>query len=333
MPHVGFSHPWLLLLGLLMLILPAVRRLPKLRGRGHVSLPTFDWMPAFAIGSCGIMRVAASVRMLASLCLILVAAGVRFGTPVPTALEQPEALVIVLDVSSSMTAEDFAPGNRLEVAKKLLGEFASSHDNADLGLILLAASPRLLVPVTSDRRALPEALNVVAPAVFGEDGTAIGSGIASAVNRLRHGPWSKRRILMVTDGVNNRGPLAPADAARLAADLGIRIDTIGIGTDEVARYWAPSAQGPPAEVKARIQIDDKALEEVSLTAGGSYNRVTSPDELDRALKSLQVGGRKTLASAPGRYDHSWPQFLAVTSLLMICTEFALKRFVSPELPG
>ncbi len=333
MPEVGFSHPWLLLLGLLPAIMPVLRRLPRFRGRGQVSLPTYDWMPAFAFSSSYTKRVAGLLRMIALLCLVLVAAGIRFDASIPTAVEQPEALVIVLDVSSSMTAEDFAPVNRLEVAKKLLSEFASSNFNADLGLILLAASPRLLVPVTGESRALPEALKAVRPAAFGEDGTAIGSGIASAVNRLRQGPWIKRRILLVTDGVNNRGSLAPTDAARLAAGMDIRIDTVGIGTDSVSRYWVPSAQGAPSEVKARIQIDDKALEEVSRIAGGSYQRVTNPDELDRALKSLQIGSPKALAAVSVRYDYSWMQLLAAASILLICIEFVLKRLVSPELPG
>ncbi len=98
-------------------------------------------------------------------------------------------------------------------------------------------------------------------------------------------------------------------------------------------YWVPSAQGAPSEIKARIQIDDKALEEVSRIAGGSYQRVTNPGELDRALKSLRIGGPKALAAVSVRYDYFWMQLLAAASILLICIEFLLKRFLSPELPG
>lgn len=333
MSEVSYSHPWLLLLGLLPLLLPVLQGLPSFRRRGQVSLPTYDWMPAFAFSSHYARRVAWLLRVISLLCLVPVAAGIHFGEARPTTLEQPEALVIVLDVSSSMTAEDFAPVNRLEVAKRLLSEYASANGDADQGLILLAASPRLMVPVTGERRALPEALQAVRPAAYGEDGTAIGSGIASAVNRLRQGAWSKRRILLVTDGVNNRGSLAPTDAARLAAGMNIRIDTVGIGTDSVSRYWVPSAQGAPSEIKARIQIDDKALEEVSRIGGGSYQRVTSPVELERALQSLRVGSPKALSAVSVRYDYSWMRLLATASILLLCVEFLLKRFMSPELPG
>jgi Ca-activated chloride channel homolog len=333
MMGVGFSHPWLLLLGVLPVLLPAVCRIPKLRGRGKLSLPTYDWLPAFAQSSPHIRNLAGLLRIMGLFCLVLIAAGIRYRVSTPTAEPQPEALVIVLDVSSSMTAEDFAPGNRLEVAKNLLTGFVTSHANADLGLILLAASPHLMVPVTGENLALVRALKVAQPAGFGEDGTAIGSGIASAVNRLRQGPWAKRSILLVTDGVNNRGELAPSDAARLAARMGIRIDTVGIGTDMVSRYWVPSAPGSTLEVKARIQIDDKALEEVSNIAGGSYRRVTNSDELNRALKSLKIGSPTSITTVTAHYDDAWKRMAALAALLLICSEFILLRFVSPELPG
>jgi Ca-activated chloride channel family protein len=330
---LGFSHPWMLLLALVPLSMPFMRGLPQLRRRGHVSLPTYDWMPAFAVGSSRMRWLGDITRILALFCLILIAAGIRSGRVVSVEVEQPEAMVIVLDISSSMTAEDFSPGNRLEAAKNLLATFASSRSNSAIGLILLAASPRLIVPITDETRALPDLLKNVRSAGFGEDGTAIGSGIASAVNRLRDGPWTKRRILLVTDGVNNRGSLAPSDAARLAAGMGIRVDTIGIGSDSVSRYWLPSAQGPPIEIKARIQIDDKALEEVSTIAGGRYQRVTNSDELDRALQTLMSATPELAVAASIRFDYLWMQVLAAASILLICFEFCLTRFICPELPG
>jgi len=333
MPVLGFSHPWMLLLALWPLLLPFMRGLPRLRKLGHVSLPTYDWMPAFAISSSRMRWLGDIVRMFALFCLVLIAAGIRSGRAISVEVERPEAMVIVLDISSSMTAEDFSPGNRLEAAKNLLTAFASSRSNSEMGLILLAASPRLMVPITRETLALPQVLKNVRPAGFGEDGTAIGSGIASAVNRLRDGPWNKRRILLVTDGVNNRGSLAPSDAARLAAGMGIRIDTIGIGSDSVSRYWAPSALGPPVEIKASIQIDDKALEEVSTIAGGKYQRVTNSDELDRALQALRNATPELAVAASVRFEYSWMRILAAASILLICFEFVLTRFLCPELPG
>lgn len=214
-----------------------------------------------------------------------------------------------------------------------MSEFSRDLANTDMGLILLAASPRLVFPVTAEEGALPQALAKVNPAAYGEDGTAIGSGIASAINRLRDLPSRRRRILLVTDGVNNRGALAPADAARIASGLGIRIDTIGIGTDSVSRYFVPAPQGPPFEVNARIQIDDKALEEVSRITGGSYQRVVNSPELRRALETIAGAGRQIPGPVPARRGLSWIQWLAGATLLLICLEFALRRFIFFELPG
>jgi Ca-activated chloride channel family protein len=332
MSEIGFSHPWLLLLALPPLVYPFIGRISALRRRGTVGLSTYDWMPAAARSSPVPRRLAALLRVVALLCLVFIAAGIRSRAMVPVEAVQPEALMIVLDISSSMTAEDFSPGNRLEVSKQLLKEFVSSRSETDTGLILLAASPRLQVPVTLDRGFLLKALGEVRPAAFGEDGTAIGSGIASAVNRLRDELWSRRRIILVTDGVNNRGALAPTDAARISADMGIRIDAIGIGTDTVSRYWVPTAQGPPMEIRARIEIDDKALETVAKLTGGSYRRVMNEDELRRALVSLNNESPIRRASPVPRELFGWVQLLAAVSIVLICLEFALKRVFFAELP-
>jgi Ca-activated chloride channel family protein len=328
-----FSHPWLLLLALVPLVLPLVRRLPAFRERGMLSLSTYDWLPERG-KKLGYPRWFADLlRAAALICVVLIAAGIGPEPRGPVTNEQPDALVIVLDISSSMTAEDFSPGNRLNAARQLLRSYASSHGDSELGLIFFAASPRLIVPVSAQRDAVFHALDEASPAGYGEDGTAIGSGIASAINRLRDGPWKRRKILLVTDGVNNCGALAPADAARIAAGMGIRVDAVGIGTDSVSRYWVPSAQGGVVEVEARIEIDDKELEEVTKITGGRYWRATNSDEMRRALISLGSDRGQPVASGASRRVLPWAQILAAASILLIYAEFVLMRFAYPELPG
>jgi Ca-activated chloride channel family protein len=246
---------------------------------------------------------------------------------------QPEALVIVLDASSSMTAEDFSPENRLAAAKSNLAEYISANSDLEIGLIQFAASPQLLVPVTRDLQAVRDTLETVRQAEHGEDGTAIGSGIASAVNRLRRGAWSHRRILLITDGVNNRGAVAPLDAARIAATLGIVVDAVGIGTGAVSRFWAPSAQGLPVQVEAQIDIDDMALEELAHETGGSYRRVEDSDELSEALSSLGRLQTTTASERIREFDPRWLQMFMVLAITMICLEFIFSRFTLRELPG
>lgn len=323
------SHPWLLLIGLappaLLILQLSIRRRD-----GAVDLSGFEW-----ISGAGKMRpsVAPAIfRAAALVCLAPVVAGLQpaeVRKPVPP----PEALVIVLDVSSSMTAADFTPVDRLQAARLRLKEFVLRHPELELGLIQLAASPRLLVPVTSEHEAVLRALDGIEPAGYGEDGTAIGSGVASAVNRLRGGPWGKRRVLLVTDGVNNRGPVAPLDAARAARALGVSVDAVGIGTNRISRFWAPSENGPAAEVRARIEIDDKALQELAEETGGSYRRVRSSGELADALAALGPGSENTVPAVEAAPDFRRIQLPALAALVLLCVELLLSQIVLSELPG
>ncbi len=333
MSEFGFTDPWLLGLAVIPLMLPLLRRWPGFRKRGILSISSYAWLPASGVPRAPGRRKAEALRIAGLLCLVPVAAGIETGKPVSTDIVRPDGLVIVLDTSSSMTARDFGTADRLETAKQLLGDFISESSGVETGLIVLAASPRLMVPATQDRDALQKALAAVRPAGFGDDGTAIGSGIASAINRLRYGKWRERRILLVTDGVSNRGPLAAVDAARIAAGMNIRIDTVGIGTDSVSRFWVPVAEGPPVEVEARIEIDDQALTELARITGGSYARVTNAEQLRRALIALQPEDVKITQEESYRRDYTWIRFLAAACILFVCLEFVMRQFVISELPG
>jgi Ca-activated chloride channel family protein len=260
-------------------------------------------------------------------------AGIGSQTPIQAGIKKPPALIIVLDISSSMTAEDFKPENRLQEAKKDLKNFIANNPHAVIGLMVFAAVPRLLVPLTSDQETVLKALEKAAPAGYGEDGTAIGSGIASAVNRLRNGTWASRKILLITDGVNNRGALTPLDAARLARELGISIHAVGIGTNEMARYFVPSAAGSLIEVRARIDIDDEALAALAQATDGSYQRVRSSEELGRALASISLGEARAESASRAGEESFWVRACAWTALLLLTVEFALVQFVISEVPG
>ncbi len=326
------SHPWLLLLAVVPVLILWLPRLYAFRRRGVVSISTYGWLSRSATCSAIPRRIPDFFRMLALGCLVFVTAGAGRNQSAETPERKSDAIVIVLDISSSMTAEDFEPRSRLVAARLLLGEFVNSSPDAELGLILVAAFPRLAVPVTNERASLLKCLEEVSPAGFGEDGTAIGSGIASAANRLRSGGWDRRRILLLTDGVNNRGAISPVDAARLAAELGIRIDAVGMGTDRVSRYWVPSSEQSSVEVQARIEIDDKALAEVAGITGGSYRRVVSTDELRKALQELAPDRQRSTATQSATPRFSIVQVLAAGAILLLCAEFAWRRFVFAELP-
>ncbi len=326
-----FSHPWFLCLIPVAAAILTLRWIRPVRRRPAIPFPGYDFLPSLKsrgelLSNAGLLLPGAALC-----CLILIAAGIgdsqkREASPLP------DALVIVLDVSSSMTADDFSPTTRLEEAKNRLKLFVASNRKLEIGLILFAASPRLAVPVTLDHSLLSASIQAAQPAGLDEDGTAIGSGLASAVNRLRVGSWGARRILLITDGVSNRGGLAPLDAARFARLFGIRIDIIGIGTDAVSRFWVPNAGGSQTEVEARIDIDDKSLAALAAETGGRYQRVRSSSQLGRSLAGLGVVSRPTVSQAAAGREERRTRILSLAVLCLLLVEIVFSDFIYSLLP-
>lgn len=332
MSRIHLSHPWFLLLALIPAILLALNWTIRRKTARSVLFSGCDLLPGQGRSLSGISRVVNLLRCLAMMLLIPAVAGFEWaGSNVVD--ERDSALVIVLDISSSMTADDFAPGGRLEEAKKHLQQFVASAPAMELGVVVFAAAPRLVVPVTGDHEAVRKALAEIQAVGYGEDGTAIGTALASAVNRLRSGHWQRRQILLITDGVNNSGTVAPLDAARLARALGVKINAVGMGGDSPSHYWVPSAQGVPYRMEAQIEIDERTLEEAAGETGGSYARVRTSSELYRAL--VLLGGKRQAPAAwnPLETRREPVRLLALFALGFICLGFVLSDFICSELPG
>ena len=331
MPQIHFSHPWFLLLAVAPAILLALNWKLRRRTSRSVLFPGCGLLPGQRRSPPGISRVVNLLRCLAMISLIPAVAG--FELPGPSVDNAGDsALVIVLDISSSMTADDFAPGGRLEEAKRHLQQFVAGDPAMELGIIVFAGTPRLVVPVTGDHEAVRKAIAGIRAVGYGEDGTAIGTALASAVNRLRNGRWQRRQILLITDGVNNSGAVAPLDAARLAHVLGVKINAVGMGGDSPSHYWVPSAEGMPHRMEAQIEIDEKTLEEAARETGGSYARVRTSGELYRALMLLGGSHPPTAAWNPLENRHGPVRVLALLALGFICLAFVLTDFVRSELP-
>lgn len=332
MSGISFTHPTLLALALVPLAVAAVQMILGSRRQTSVPLSAFEWIPRRRDPRV-LHHVGRILRLLGVFCLVILIAGPVTAYVETTTVPAPSALIIALDRSSSMTAEDFRPSNRLEEAKRSLGEFVGTMPDLELGLIQFAGLSQLLVPVTNNHQAVLDTLDGIRPAQYEEDGTAIGSAVASAVNRLRTGNLGRRMILLITDGVNNRGPLAPLDSARIAKALGIRIFVVGIGTNEVSRFFVPTAEGSVTELRARIEIDDGALEMLSMETGGSYRRVRNSQELHEALTGLIPAETTTTSRPVFRRNASTLRLLAALALALLSLEFVIRRFIHCELPG
>jgi Ca-activated chloride channel homolog len=330
MPEFSFQNPWYWLLAAVPASIPAFYWFFRRFIRRAISLPTLSLVPAEMRKRSSLSSFAWAFSCLSLMALVPVIAGIqRIGEPIP----ETSALMIVLDTSSSMTADDFAPEGRLGEAKKHLQRFVANAQYSEMGIVTYARSPRLMIPTTADRAAVHAAITVIREAEYGEDGTSIGSAIASAVNRLRAGAWRQRRIMLITDGVNNSGPISPLDAAKLARSLDIRIDTLGIGTDSVSHFRVPSPDGKSLPLEARIEIDEKSLEDVAQETGGTYSRARNSEELLKSLISLAGTQRRSsgILRAPASPEPA--RFLLVAAIAILAIGFLLSHFIFPKIPG
>lgn len=198
-------------------------------------------------------------------------------------------IIMALDISGTMMANDFSP-TRLEAAKKVASEFINDRQSDRIGLVIFAGESFTQCPLTTDHRVL---LNLLSEVKFGmiEDGTAIGLGLANSVNRLKDSQSKSRVVILLTDGSNNAGQIAPLTAAELAASYGIRVYTIGIGSrgTSVARLMTPYGM---QSMNVSGDFDERTLTEIASKTGGSYFRATDNtslsgiyDEIDQMEKS------------------------------------------------
>jgi|SRR5690606_14742991 len=224
-------------------------------------------------------------RSLAWVCLVAAAAGpYRRGDRTMVATDGI-AIVIAIDISSSMLAEDFAPSNRLTVAKQQATAFVRGRTADRIGLVSFAGEAITQVPVTLDYSALERSIAALDVGIL-EDGTAIGSGLATAVARLRRVPGKEKVVLLLTDGENNRGLIDPRTAASTAQAFGVKVYTVGVGTDGEARIPIGGQLGGFRYEVMPVRIDEDLLTEIAESTGGQYFRARDAEALGRIFRQI-----------------------------------------------
>jgi Ca-activated chloride channel family protein len=228
------------------------------------------------------------------------------------------SIVLAVDISSSMLAEDFAPQNRLDVARQTAVEFVRGRSSDRIGVVAFAGQALTQVPITTDYDILERALLDLRVGLV-EDGTAIGTAIATASNRLRRAPGKSRVVVLLTDGENNRGTVEPRTAAQAAAALGIRIYTIGVGTEGEAPV--PTGQGLQGlrYQTLPVEIDEPLLTEVAISTGGRYFRATDRESLRgvfREIDRLEKTAVQQVVYRRFEEAYRWPVALGLLALAL-----------------
>ncbi len=230
--------------------------------------------------------VPAALRTLALTAWIVAAAGPEYGTSAVEITSEGIAIVLAVDVSSSMLAKDFGPSDRLDVAKEQSVAFVKGREFDRIGLVAFAGEALTQVPITVDYEVLEAAVRRLRVGDL-DDGTAIGTAIGTAANRLRRAPGASKVVVLLTDGENTRGMLDPRTAAVAAAQLTIRIYTIGVGTEgEAPMPIGRGAQGQLRYQTLPVRIDEELLQDIARETGGRYFRATDPEALNRIFQQI-----------------------------------------------
>lgn len=242
-------------------------------------------LPAEVARSPWWTRLPPVLRTLALAALIIGAAGPRLGGDKVEIHQEGISIVIAIDISSSMLAEDFAPSNRLEVAKHQAVQFVQGRQADRIGLVAFAGEALTQVPLSLDYPVVEQAIMGLKIGSL-EDGTAIGSGLAVAVNRLRRSPDKSRVVLLLTDGENNKGLIDPRTAAATAAAYGIKVYTIGVGTIGEAPIPTGRGVGGYRYEMLPVRIDEPLLRSIAQSTGGRYFRATDSEALSRIFQQI-----------------------------------------------
>lgn len=236
-------------------------------------------------------------------------------------------IVLAIDVSGSMLARDLKP-DRMQALKKLAVDFVYERRNDRVGVVLYAAEAYTKTPVTSDKAIVLDAIKSIQYDQNLQDGTGIGMGLGTAVNRLKDSKAKSRIVILMTDGVNNAGFIEPDSAAEIAKQFGIKVYTIGIGTNGNAEF--PYAYAPNGELlfkMQKVEIDEKMMKSIAQKTGGKYFRATSNDRLEEIygeINKLETTEIEELKFYD--YDEKYRSFAIFAGLLLLI-EFILRKTI------
>lgn len=240
-------------------------------------------------------------------------------------------IVLSLDISGSMLARDFTP-DRLVAAKEVASTFIANRTGDRIGLVVFAGEAFTQAPLTTDQATLQTLLGRIKSGVI-EDGTAIGNGLATAVNRLRESDSKSKVIILLTDGVNNRGQISPLTVADIAKDLGIKVYTIGVGRNGQAPYPLFDERGREVDtVMLDVEIDEESLREIAEKTGGEYFRATDKESLKRIYDEINSMEKSKVEVLEFTLVHEEYLKFVLWALALLITEFFVKYILLKRIP-
>lgn len=312
-----FADPQFLLL---LAVIPLLLYLQVKKGKAkqasflYSSTRLFEGLPATARSRLAVLPLA--LKILSLILIIFALARPQGGRGEEEVFSEGIDIMLVLDISGSMKSEDFKPKNRLHVAKEVISEFIDNRPNDRIGLVVFAAGSITQCPLTVDHAALKKLLQATDIGMI-EDGTAIGVAVATGVNRLKDSKGKSKVMVLLTDGVNNRGEIDPVTAAELASSFGIKAYTIGVGIQGTAPYPVEDPVFGKRYVQVQVEIDEEVLGKIASITGGRYYRATNVEALRKIYEEIDQM-EKTIVKTRNRiiYTEMYPVFVVPAFLLL-----------------
>ena len=326
-----FEYPkllWLMVVPAVMLLhylwLELAKRHPHLRVSTAV-----PWMirrnPVMAV----LRHVPFALRTLALVMVVIAIARPRSSSTVEKTDTEGIDIILAMDVSTSMLARDLTP-DRISASKDIAIEFISQRPYDRMGIVVFAGESFTQCPLTTDRASLINLMKEVQTDLI-EDGTAIGNGLATAIARMKDSDAKSRVVILLTDGVNNRGEVSPQMAAEIARTYGVRVYTIGVGKEGLAPYPVVTPWGVEVQ-QVQVEIDEKLLSEIATSTGGRYFRATDNTKLAEIYAEInKMEKAKVSVDSFPVYEEKFLLF-ALIALAALLLELLLNWFVIRRLP-
>ena len=326
-----FAHPQYLWLFLIFIPIIAWYVLRKIKSHPTLSVSTTSPYIKLPVSFKEyLIHLLFVLRLGVLACVIIIIARPQTYDSWRTSSTHGTDIILAMDISSSMLARDFKP-DRLEAAKNVAAKFVSGREADNIGIVVFAGESFTAVPMTTDRSLLVNYINDISMNML-EDGTAIGDGLATSINRIKDGKAKSKSIILLTDGSNNTGNVAPSTAAEIAKKFGIKVYTIGVGKNGEAPFPQQNIFGRIEYVNMPVVIDEETLKNIASITGGKYFRATNNNVLAEVFEEIDKL-EKTQMDVK-HFSHAEDNYMmwAVLAIALLLLEVLLRNTVLRTIP-
>lgn len=328
--HISFGAPLFFLLGLLLPVIIVWYTKKNNQQLAGVKVSSIKSFSGLANWRTSLRHVPFMIRIAALTCIIIALARPQTKSEQQQAEGEGVDIVLCIDVSGSMTAQDFTP-NRMEAAKKVASDFIDRRLTDRIAIVIFSGESFTQCPLTTDRAVLHSAVENIRNGLL-EDGTAIGDGLSTSVDRLRSSKTKSKVVILLTDGENNGGLIGPDNAKEIAKAFGIKVYTIGVGTEGYAPFPVRDPFGGITVQQQKVTIDEKLLTAIASETGGKYFRAKDNASLEAIYKEIDnLEKSKVEIASLTRYTEKFFPFVMI-ALALLLIEVLLRFTVLKKFP-